>query len=445
MARSEDKEAGKGTARAVASEAPPDRGQIDDIAPDRPFREAVIGAGMSGILSACRLQQAGIDFTVFEKGREVGGTWLENAYPGCRLDTPNFAYSYSFAQNPYWPHEFSERDAILAYYTTLASRLGVRDRILLETEVLSVIYDDSRRRWTLTSRNALGEVTEEAFEAVISAVGQLNRPKYPDIPGQDQFTGDSWHTAEWNDDVDLAGKRVGVVGTGASAYQVVPAILSRVASLSVFQRNPPWMLPTPTYYDPISAAHQWLLASLPYYSTWHRFFQVWASVAGRWDLVRVDPGFTHPVSISAGNEALRQSLLRHLEKRYADRPDLLASQTPTYPPGAKRMLRDNGVWSAALKDPRTVLETQPIDSVTSSGIRMQDGSEHELDAIIYATGFRASEFLMPMRVVGESGRELHEWWEGDARAYLGSSTPASPTCSACMARIPISWCTAARF
>lgn len=399
---------------------------VDEIAPGRAFRVAVIGAGMSGILCAHRLRQSGVDFRVFEKGEDVGGTWRENAYPGCRLDTPNFAYSYSFAQNPYWPHEFSGRDAILQYYTTLADRLQVRDSIALQTEVLSAAYDDGRGIWTLQVRNAGGEVMEEEFNAVISAVGQLNRPRYPDLSGLELFTGDAWHTAQWNHDVDLTGKRVGVVGTGASAYQVIPAILPKVGSLTVFQRNPPWMLPTPNYYDPISAPHQWLLASLPHYATWHRFFQVWVTVAGRWDLVRVDPEFTHPVSVSAGNEALRQSLLRHLEQRYADRPDLLATQTPTYPPGAKRMLRDNGVWSAALKDPRTTIETQPIDAVIPSGVRMEDGSEHAFDVIIYATGFRAAEFLMPMRVRGENGRDLHEWWQGDARAYLGSCMPGFP-------------------
>lgn len=400
--------------------------RIQDIAPGRPFRVAVIGAGMSGILCAHRLRQAGIAYDVFEKGRDVGGTWLENSYPGCRLDTPNFAYSYSFAQNPYWPNEFSGRDAILQYYVTLASRMGVRERIQLEAEVLSASYDDKRCLWTLLIRNAAGEERREEFNALISAVGQLNRPRFPELPGIDSFAGSAWHTARWRHDVDLSGKRVGVIGTGASAYQVIPTILPEVNSLTVFQRNPPWMLPTPNYHNAISEPHQWLLATLPHYATWHRFFQVWVTLAGRWDLVRVDPDYHHPISVSAGNEALRQALLRHLEKRYADRPDLLATQTPAYPPGAKRMLRDNGVWSKALKDQRTTLETSPIAAITPSGVQMQDGSQHEFDVIIYATGFRAEEFLMPMRVVGEEGRDLHEWWQGNARAYLGSCMPGFP-------------------
>jgi 4-hydroxyacetophenone monooxygenase len=400
--------------------------RIQDLAPGRSFRVAVIGAGMSGILCAHRLRQAGIACDVFEKGRDVGGTWLENSYPGCRLDTPNFAYSYSFAQNPYWPEEFSGRDAILEYYITLASRMGLRELIQLETEVLSATYDETRCLWILLIRNGAGEERCEEFNAVVSAVGQLNRPGFPALPGIDSFAGEAWHTARWRHDVDLGGKRVGVIGTGASAYQVVPTILPEVDSLTVFQRNPPWMLPTPNYHNRITAPHQWLLATLPHYSAWHRFFQVWITLAGRWDLARVDPDFHHPISVSAGNEALRQALLRNLEKRYSDRPDLLATQTPAYPPGAKRMLRDNGVWSAALKDRRTTLETRPIAAITPSGVRMQGGSEQEFDVLIYATGFRAEEFLMPMRVVGEKGRDLHEWWQGDARAYLGSCMPGFP-------------------
>jgi 4-hydroxyacetophenone monooxygenase len=400
--------------------------RFDEVAPGREFRVAVIGAGMSGLLCAHRLRQAGVEFRVLEKGTEVGGTWLDNDYPGCRLDTPNFAYSYSFAQNPYWPHEFSERDAILSYYTTLADRFGVRDCIELETEVTSATYNHELGKWRLVSRNAQGNISEHEFDAVISAVGQLNRASYPDLPGMDSFAGDAWHTAEWNHAVDLRGQRVAVVGTGASAYQVIPAIQPEVGALTVFQRNPPWMLPTPSYHNAISESHQWLLGSLPHYAAWHRFMQIWITVGGRWDLVRVDPEFEHPVSVSAANEALRQALLRHLEAQYADRPELLSTQIPEYPPGAKRMLRDNGVWSAALKQPNTALETRSIAAVTPGGLRLEDGEELDFDVIIYATGFKAAEFLMPMKVVGANGLDLHEWWEGDARAYLGTSIPGFP-------------------
>jgi 4-hydroxyacetophenone monooxygenase len=248
----------------------------------------------------------------------------------------------------------------------------------------------------------------------------------PDIPGVEAFEGPSWHTARWRHDIDLKGKRVAVIGTGASAYQVVPAILDDVASMVIFQRTPPWMLPTPAYFKEIPDAHRVLLLGLPHYARWFRFYQFWTSVVGRWHQVRVDPDFEHPVSVSAANEAFRSVLVEHLERQVADRPDLLAAAIPQYPPGAKRMLRDNGTWPAALAHPKVHLELGPIEQIDQSGIGLVDGSKHEVDVIIYATGFRASAFLTPIRVIGRAGRDLHAWWDGDARAYRGMSVPGFP-------------------
>lgn len=405
--------------------------RLQDIAPGRRFRVAIIGAGMSGILVAHRLRQAGIDCTVFEKSDNVGGTWHQNTYPGCRLDTPNFAYSYAFAQNPYWPSEFSEQRDILQFFEQLAREFLVTDCLRLETEVLSAQYQEATAEWQLRVQTAGGALEEHCFEAVISAVGQLGRPKIPEIPGAEKFAGATWHTARWNHAVSLKGKRVGVIGTGASAYQVVPAILPEVDSVVIFQRHPPWMLPTPRYHEPITAAHQRLLGSLPHYARWLRFFQVWATIRGRWDLVRVDETYQHPVAVSAANEALRQALLQQIERHYVDRPDLLRSQVPDYPPGAKRMLRDNGVWPAALKDPKVFVETRPITALSESGVTVAEdggdqGNQHPLDVIIYATGFRAAEFLAPMQITGTQGRNLHEWWNGEARAFLGMCMPSFP-------------------
>ncbi|NCW58179.1 MAG: hypothetical protein EBV65_11000, partial [Gammaproteobacteria bacterium] len=222
--------------------------------------------------------------------------------------------------------------------------------------------------------------------------------------------------------------RVAIIGAGMSGILVAHRL---VASVVVFQRNPPWMLPTPRYHETITAAHRRLLGALPHYARWLRFFQVWATIRGRWDLVRVDETYQHAVSVSAANEALRQSLLQQMERHYADRPDLLRSQVPNYPPGAKRMLRDNGVWPAALKDPKVFVETRPIAGISSGGVTIvaeggDVGKQHPLDVLIYATGFRASEFLMPMEITGLHGRKLHEWWNGEARAYLGMCMPGFP-------------------
>jgi len=398
----------------------------EQITSDRRLRVAIIGAGMSGLLAAFRLRQAGIEPVVFEKNAEVGGTWWENTYPGCRLDTPNFAYSYSFAHKPDWPHEFSQQRTILDYFNTMADRFDVRRFVRLGTEVTLARFDEDDATWEVTARTEGSDLSIEHFDMVLSCVGQLNQPKMPDIPGVEAFEGPSWHTARWRHDIDLKGKRVAVIGTGASAYQVVPAILDDVASMVIFQRTPPWMLPTPAYFKEIPDAHRVLLLGLPHYARWFRFYQFWTSVVGRWHQVRVDPDFEHPVSVSAANEAFRSVLVEHLERQFADRPDLLAAAIPQYPPGAKRMLRDNGTWPAALAHPKVHLELGPIEQIDQSGIGLVDGSKHEVDVIIYATGFRASAFLTPIRVIGRAGRDLHAWWDGDARAYRGMSVPGFP-------------------
>ena len=400
--------------------------KADRIAPGIPPRVAIIGAGMAGLLAAYRLRQAGIEPVVFEKNEDIGGTWWENTYPGCRLDTPNFAYSYSFAHKPDWPHEFSRQETILDYFRVMADHFEVRPLIRFRTEVTLARFDEDDATWEVTSRPEGAAPTTERFDMILSCVGQLNQPKMPEIPGMDAFEGASWHTARWRHDVDLRGKRVAVIGTGASAYQVVPAILEDVASMVVLQRTPPWMMPTPAYFKEIPDAHRLLLLGLPHYARWFRFYQFWTSVVGRWHQVRVDPGFDHPVSVSEANEAFRQVLVEHLERQFADRPDLLAAAIPTYPPGAKRMLRDNGVWPSALKDPKVHLELRSIAEIGPSGIRLTDGTSHEVDVIIYATGFKASAFLTPIRVIGRAGRDLHEWWNGDARAYRGMSVPGFP-------------------
>ena len=399
----------------------------DEIAPGVPFRVAVIGAGVSGIAAAYRLQQAGVDFEVFEKNDEVGGVWWENRYPGCRLDTPNFAYSLSFAQKPDWPQQFSRQPEIHAYLAQVARGSGIRDRIHFNSEVAEMRFDETRAIWTLTVRDGSGSVSTQEFHAVITAVGILSRPAFPDVPGLGTFGAEVVHSAQWPQELDLTGKRVALVGTGASAFQIGPSIVDSVARLEIFQRNPPWMLPTPTYHDDIKPGMQWLLKHVPYYGRWFRFWQFWIAVEGRLPLTEVEDDWDHPVSVGRANEALRQGCLQALETQFRDRPDLLAKMTPNYPPGAKRMLRENGSWAATLKKPHVELHTIGIKQITPAGIETADGSLHEFDLIICATGFKASDFLWPMKIIGRGGRELHrDCWAGDCRAHLGITVPGFP-------------------
>lgn len=398
----------------------------DALAADRPFHVVIIGAGMSGLLAAHRMQQAGVEFTILEKNDDVGGTWYENTYPGCRVDVTNHVYSYSFAQRNDWPLHFSTQDVLLDYFRRCADAFGLRPRIRFRTEVSSMVWDDQRKVWQLEVNGPDGEAVVEA-NAVVSAVGQLNRPKMPDIAGMDSFAGASFHSAEWRHDVDLTGKRVAVIGTGASAVQFVPVIAEQAASIELFQRTPNWFFPNPQYHARVDEGLQWLYRHLPTYSQWHRFWLFWRGTEGVLPACRVDPTWAdQDRSVSPLNDELRALLTEYLTAEFGDRPDLLAKVVPQYPPASKRIVVDNGTWAATLKRPDVHVRTDGIAAITPTGIRTAAGEDVAVDVIVYATGFQASNFLTPMKVVGVGGVELHQQWDGNARAYLGVTVPNFP-------------------
>ena len=398
-----------------------------DVAPGRPFRVAVIGAGMSGLLAAYRLRQAGLDVVVFERNSEVGGTWLQNTYPGCRVDVASHLFCYSFAQRDDWPQHFSTQPELLEYFKRCADDFGVRDLIEFSTRVESASFDDGSATWNVQTIGVDGDAATGTFDAVINATGQLNRPKFPDIAGVGSFAGPAFHSAEWVHDVDLAGKRIAVIGTGASAAQFIPIIAEHAAEVLVFQRTPNWLAPTIEYHDDVADGQQWLLHHVPYYAEWYRFWLFWRYAEGILPAVKVDPeweGDGH--AVSAANEQLRMLLGMYLGLCFGDRPDLLQKVMPDYPPAAKRIVRDNGVWAATLKRDNVQLITDPIGSITAEGLTTADGTSHDVDVIIYGTGFHASKFLTPMKVSGRGGVDLHEQWNGNARAYLGIVAPNFP-------------------
>jgi 4-hydroxyacetophenone monooxygenase len=399
----------------------------DDVAPDRDVSVLIIGAGMSGLLAGHRLDQAGVRFTIVDKNDDVGGTWSENEYPGCRVDNPNHNYSYSFAQRHDWPFHYSTQPVLNQYLRDCADAFGLRDRVRLRTEVLSAAWDEDALRWSVRVRAADGAEETLVADAVISAVGQLNRPKLPDIPGLGDFAGPSWHSARWRHDVPLAGKRVVVVGTGASAMQFIPEMAPEAGELVVLQRTPAWLGPTPDYHDAVPAGLRWLYQHVPSYSELNRFCIFWKMGDGAIAGVTVDPAWDGDgESVSMMNEFVRQMLTGYLTEQFSGRPDLLEQVTPHYPPGAKRMIRDNGVWARTLRRDNVRLVTDGIERITPAGVLLRTGEEIEADVIVYGTGFTASEFLMPMQVTGREGRDLHEQWGGDARAYLGVSAPGFP-------------------
>lgn len=398
------------------------------LAPGRTYRVAIVGAGMSGLAAAHRLRQAGVEVVVLEKNADVGGTWLENSYPGCRVDVSNLLYSYSFAQRDDWPEHFSSQQVLLEYFRGVVDDTGLRELIRFDTEVTAMVFDDDTARWHIETVGPGG--TDEILEAdaVVSAVGQLNRPSYPDIDGVASFAGPAFHSARWDHSVELTGKRVAVIGTGASAAQFIPPVAEAAGHLTVFQRTPGWFIPTPDYTQPIGPELQWLRRNVPGYTHWSRFWEFWQNVEGLMPFAAVDPDWPGGErSVSAANDGLRELLTAYLQGEFADREDLVDKVIPQYPPFSKRFIRDDGRWARTLKRDDVDLVTEPIAEVTPEGVRTTDGVVHEADVLIYGTGFAASDFLTPMKVVGRHGRDLHAVWDGDARAYLGITLPGFPS------------------
>ncbi len=400
--------------------------QIDE-ATRRAFPVVVIGAGSAGLLAGMRLKEAGIPFTILEKNPGVGGTWWENSYPGARVDVGNHFYCYSFEPSDHWSEFFARQSELQAYFQEVTEKHGIGAHIRFETEALACRYDEKKGLWHVTVRNPDGREEQLPARALISAVGQLNRPKLPDIPGREDFQGPSFHSSQWDHEVSYKGKRVAIIGTGASAFQIVPAIAPEVASLKVFQRSPPWILPNPNYHAKVGDGVRWALRHLPFYGRWYRFLLFWPGCDGGMKAMRVDPEWPNQdQSVSAENDFARQVFLDSMKSQVGDDEELLAKITPDYPAMGKRLLQDNGSWLQALTRENVELVDESIDRIAKDRILCRDGSAHEVDIILYATGFHANRFLWPMRVEGRGGVELAKQWGDEPAAYLGITVPHFP-------------------
>jgi 4-hydroxyacetophenone monooxygenase len=390
------------------------------------FTVAIIGAGVSGMLAGIRLRQQGIKFVIFEKADGVGGTWRQNHYPGAGVDTPSFLYSFSFFPRS-WASHFGKRDEILDYLQDLAHTFGLERFVEYQTEVIEAEYQAARQDWAVTVVSPRGGQRTQHFNAIISAVGLLSVPSIPNLPGSESFRGRLFHATHWPDDVDLGGRDVAVIGTGASAMQIVPAIASSVRSLTVFQRSPQWVAPNSNYFAPVPDALNWLMEHVPFYHRWYRFRLAWVFNDRIHSSLQIDPDWPDSArSLNAVNDRHRQFFIRYIRSELDGRADLQAKTIPDYPPFGKRMLLDNG-WYAALRRDNVELVTEPAVALTADGVRSSSGAEFPADIVVLATGFDALNLLHPIVIRGRDGRTLREvWGADDATAYLGITTPDFP-------------------
>lgn len=369
-------------------------------------RVAVIGAGPGGIAMARQLAHGGYDFTIFDRGHGFGGTWRNNTFPGAACDVPSHFYSYSFALNPRWSKTFANQPEILAYLEKVADDNRLADHLKARTCVTTLRWSDTDRRWTVETED--GDTHQ--FDAVVTAVGMLDVPNIPDIPGAERFRGRTFHSSNWDHSKSTAGERVASIGTGASAIQYVPEIAPDAAHLTVFQRTPIWV--SPRYDEPFTPEQ-------------HELFEREPEEALK---VR-DAAFQAYESADFGIDSEMTKGLTHMAREYLKRkvadPELRAKLTPTYPVGCKRPLQSRS-WFPTFALPNVHLETSPIAEFTERGLRSADGAEHEVDTVIYGTGFHAADYLRSLDVHGAGGRRLHDDWREGAEAYLGTVVPGYP-------------------
>jgi cation diffusion facilitator CzcD-associated flavoprotein CzcO len=376
-------------------------------------RIVIIGSGFSGLCLGIRLKQSGIEsFTILEKADRLGGTWRENTYPGAACDLMSFAYCFSFEQRTDWSRKWSPQEEILEYMDHCAEKYGILPHVRFGTEVVGARFDEDAGVWRIRTAQGRREGEEIEAEVLVSGVGQLHRPLFPKIPGLGQFEGDVFHSAEWNHGADLTGKRIGVVGNGASAIQFIPEIAGDAEHLTVFQRSANWMAPRGD--REYTEREKERFTRHPWLAKLYRWM-IWA----RQELM-------FPVFL--GNEFMakrwRALALENMHGHIKD-PELRRVLTPDYPVGGKRILIHDSYYPALARE-NVEVTTSAIAGAEEGGVVTADGRTHSLDVLIMATGFDTTSFLAPMTIEGLEGRILEKEWEGGSEAYLGLSVSGFP-------------------
>jgi cation diffusion facilitator CzcD-associated flavoprotein CzcO len=390
------------------------------------FKVLIIGAGMAGLAAAMECAAAGIAYEILEREDEVGGTWYTAVYPGIGVDTPSAYYSLSRDITADWSSYYPQGAEYEEYLKAVADRNGIRPHIRFNTEVQGMAWDEDRRRWEVRTTGPDGRTETVHANVVIPALGYLNRPRWPDIPGRDTFAGISVHSAEWDPQLDLRGKRVAILGTGCTAVQIVDAVVDDVAHLTVFQRQPHWIAPRKRENDDVPAHHRWLNKHIPYYANWTRLKSFWGTADNNHPVIVRDPEWAaEHLSISPANDRLLQICLDYIDRMFGAGSELARKLTPDFAPYGKRIVRDPGGYYAALTKPHVDLEASEPAAVNERGIVTADGRQVDLDVIIYATGYHL-DFLSTLDIRGRDGLRLAEVWGDNPAAYRGGMVPGFP-------------------
>ncbi|MET0871671.1 MAG: NAD(P)/FAD-dependent oxidoreductase, partial [Paeniglutamicibacter terrestris] len=391
------------------------------------FKVIIIGAGPSGIVTGMRLKKLGIPFEILEASDDMGGTWHLNTYPGCGVDIASHYFSYSFARNPHWSRYYAKQPEILAYLRRCADEGEIRSHVRFHTEVTATRYDEESAMWVINAQTPAGERRQFVANVLVSGAGLLTTPQTPAFEGLEDFRGAAFHSAAWDHSVSLEGKRVALVGTGASGNQIGPAIAPEVAALKVFQRSAHWNVGVKNYLESVSKEEQWLLENVPAYERWFRARTVLSQNDVNRGAQEVDPAWqSDDGSISEIGAQMRENLTQYIADELGDRQDLLPVTVPNYPPFSKRILRDNG-WYKMLRRDNVELVPSIDLRFEADGIVDDAGVKHEIDVCVFATGFEAAKMLATFSVEGRGGATIRDrWGDDDPRAYLGMAVPEFP-------------------
>lgn len=398
------------------------------------FSVTIVGAGFSGIAVGVQLARLGIDFTIYERRSELGGTWSINQYPDCRVDTTNFIYQYSFEKKYPWTEYFARHGEVRDYLEHVAKKYGVYEHIVFEADVTSARFDEQRSRWETVVEQAAGRSTTVSSNMLVAASGLFSVPKDVPFDGAEDFKGEIVHTTHWNPEVSITGKRVAVVGNGSTGVQLLSRVAAEAVHVDVFQRTPQWISPRERYGEAIPEETRWLIDTMPYYWNWY-IYQMIAMGLGTQVMQEPDPEWKAKGGlVNEANDKFRVSLEDYIKAKLGERTDLIEKVTPDYAPIARRLIVDNNWYASLLRD-NVDLVTDKIDRLTPTGIRTVDGVEHPADLVIAAIGFKVTKYLWPTEYVGRDGISLEDTWNqsgyGGPRAHLSLTVPGFPNFFIC--------------